>query len=111
MFTFREFTESNRNETLILEMPHMVIGQDILDLELEVHSNMNPKEYIQYFKDLLDGKKVKSKDPGTHFQISTQNAPQAAREILDNNIVMMFTDKNYGRKVKNQLQKLLKSYL
>lgn len=57
--TFSQFL----NETLILEMPHILINDKVYDLELEVHSKMSEKEFVDYIKDWIDGKPIKSKTP------------------------------------------------
>ena len=45
MKTFNQFI----NETIILEMPHIKLdtGNSVVDLELEVHGNMNRDDFIK----------------------------------------------------------------
>ena len=95
----------------ITEMPHLQVGDDILDLELEVHANMKPEEYLDYYRDILEGKQVESKVPGQVFQIHKRNLRQAASELLDNSMLFLFTRKHYGKKVERQLENLIKEYL
>lgn len=91
-------------------MPHFVFSDGtIFDLELEIHSNMKPEDFLGYFESILKGEKVKSKT-GEYFQIPTRRIPEFVNESLESNMLKNFTKKNYGRKVWKQLQKLLKSF-
>lgn len=112
MKSFKDF-QSNKLEHLVLEMPHIPLehGQPI-DLELEVHSNMNPDDYIQYFKDWLEGKKMPSKNPGYTQKLSRQARSEFADAILNQwNYTRLFTIKYYGERVWKEIERILKKYL
>jgi hypothetical protein len=102
MKTFKEFSDLD-------EMPHLVIGSDYIDLELEVRSTLSDKEYIQFFKDLFSGKKIPSKVSGELIQVSKNNRKAFAKELLKNSFISIFTKKYYSD-IHNELMNMLKFY-
>lgn len=111
----KKFSEYEPQEkSLILEMPHIMFDTTgkAVDLELEVHTGMKPKEYVQYFKDWVEGKKIESKLPNFTQSISRKEQRDFADYILNQTeFVKMFTIKNYGAKVWERIVSLLEKYL
>lgn len=109
----KSFKEYQPTERMILEMPHIPLkGADAIDLELEVHSNMKPKEYIQYWKDLVKGKEIPSKNPGYTQKLPKRARSEFADAILNQwNYARLFTTKHYGEKVWSEIEKILKKYI
>lgn len=109
----KKFGEVQLEEQLLLELPHIMFDNgEVLDLELEVHSSMRPKEYVKYFKDWIAGKTIQSKNPGFDQHLSRRNQREFAKEVLHNTqIVKLFTLKHYGEKVWAQIVRILEKYL
>lgn len=110
MKRFREYYTDVNQESYLIEMPHIDTDDELVDLELEIYSNMNRKDYLDHFVKLLKGERIPSKNSGTVFQIDPSHAKQVAKELLNNQYLFLFTEKHYGKKIKRQLEKLLKSY-
>ena len=94
----------------ITEMPHLIVGSDVIDLELEVRSNQSPKEFLQFFKDLFKGKRIPSKIPSQSIQLASSNRKAFALELLNNEYLQMFTSNYYGSTITKQLNDLLYDY-
>jgi len=107
MLTFEEFI----NETLILEMPHIMLGDKVVDLELEVHSKMKPKEFIQYIDDWVNGKPIQSKTPGFSMQVNANSVKEFAKKVLGQPYLKNFTVMHYGDSVWKSIEELLQSKL
>lgn len=104
----------NQRQDLILEMPHIMFDTTgkAIDLELEVHSHMKPKEYVQYFKDWIEGKKIASKRPDFKQSITPKEQREFADHILNQTqFVKQFTLKHYGKKVWGKIVSMLEKYL
>lgn len=108
-----KFSDFELEESLLLELPHIMFDTgDAIDLELEVHSSMRPKEYVKYFKDWIAGKTIKSKNPGFEQHLSRRNQRDFADEVLNKTqVVKLFTIKHYGEKVWAQIVSILEKYL
>lgn len=91
-------------------MPHFIVGSDIIDLELEVKSNLTPAEFLSFFKNLFAGKNLHSKHKSEVISLSAANRKQFAQELLDNSFLHLFTKKYYGSNTLTDLIKLLKKY-
>lgn len=107
MLTFEEFI----NETLILEMPHIMIGDKVVDLELEVHAKMKPEDFIQYIDDWVNGKPIQSKTPGFSMQVNANSIKEFAKKVLGQPYLKNFTVMHYGDSVWKSIEELLKSKL
>lgn len=107
------FAQYKLHEQLVMEMPHIMFNNgDVLDLELEVHSSMRPKEYVKYFKDWIAGKTIRSKNPGFEQHLSRKNQRDFAREVLNKTeVVKLFTIKHYGENVWAQIVRILEKFL
>lgn len=105
---------ANKQEHLILEMPHIMFDTTgkAVDLELEVHSQMKPKEYVQYFKDWVTGKNIESKRPDFRQSISPKEQREFADYVLNQTLfVKQFTLKHYGERVWSRIVSMLEKYL
>lgn len=107
MLTFEEFI----NETLILEMPHIMLGDKVVDLELEVHSKMKPEEFVQYINDWVSGKPIQSKTPGFSMKINANSVREFAKKVLAQPYLKNFTMMHYGEDIWASVEKLLRSKL
>ena len=107
MLTFEEFI----NETLILEMPHIMIGDKVVDLELEVHAKMKPEEFVQYINDWVSSKPIQSKTPGFSMKINADSVKEFAKKVLGQPYLKNFTIMHYGDSVWKSIEELLKSKL
>jgi hypothetical protein len=107
MLTFEEFIE----ESLILEMPHLKIGDQFFDLELEVHAKMKPKDFIQYIDDWVNGKPIQSKTPGFSMQVNANSVKEFAKKVLAQPYLKNFTAMHYGEDTWAAVEKLLRSKL
>lgn len=107
MLTFKEFIK----ESLILEMPHIMLGDKVVDLELEVHSKMKPKDFIQYIDDWVNGRPIQSKTPGFSMQINANSVKEFAKKVLGQSYLKNFTTMHYGEDVWASVENLLRSKL
>ena len=107
MLTFEEFIQ----ESLILEMPHIQVDGKFYDLELEVHSKMKPKDFIQYIDDWISGKPIQSKTPGFSMQINASSVKEFAKKVLAQSYLKNFTVMYYGEETWASVEKLLQSKL
>lgn len=94
----------------ITEMPHLIVGSDVIDLELEVRSNLTPKAFLQFFKDLFAGKSIPSKHQSELIQVNRANSAALAQDLLSNSFLQLFTKKHYGSKTLTDLNTLLRQY-
>lgn len=109
MKTFEEFTRLN--ETIILEMPHILLGDKVVDLELEVHAKMKPNEFVQYIKDWIDGKPIPSKTPGFSMQINAGSVKEFSRKVLSQPFLKNFVLAHYGEDTWDEVEGILRSNL
>ena len=107
MLTFREFLK----EQQINEMPHLQIGDKFYDLELEVHSKMKPKDFVQYIDDWINGKPIQSKTRGFSMQINANSVKELAKKVLAQPYLENFTKMYYGNDTWESVEKLLRSKL
>ena len=107
MLTFKEFLK----EQSINEMPHLQIDGKFYDLELEVHSKMKPKEFIQYIDDWVNGKPIQSKTPGFSMQVNADSVKEFAKKVLGQPYLKNFTVLHYGDTVWKSIEELLQSKL
>lgn len=107
MLTFKEFIQ----ESLVLEMPHLQIGDKFYDLELEVHAKMKPKDFIQYIDDWVNGKPIQSKTPGFKMQVNMNSVKEFAKKVLGQPYLKNFTVMHYGDSVWKSIEELLQSKL
>lgn len=109
MITLQEFQTPKK---LLIEMPHIMLDTgEVIDLELEVHSNMSEKEYLQYFRDWLSGKKMKSKRPGFEQSLSRKGVKDFVDYVINNTpYIREFTKKYYGRSTWKKLVSILMKY-
>lgn len=107
MLTFEEFI----NETLIIEMPHIMLGDKVVDLELEVHAKMKPEEFVQYINDWISGKPIQSKTPGFSMQINANSVKEFVKKVLGQPYLKNFTVMHYGDSVWKSIEDLLRSRL
>jgi hypothetical protein len=92
-----------------MEMPHLMLDTgEFIDLELEVHSNMTEREYLDYFRDWLSGRPMKSKNPGFTQRLTKQGVKDFVNYIINNTVVVReFTKKHYGNTTWRKLVKIL----
>lgn len=111
MQSFKDF-QTSKPDKLILEMPHIPLEHgDPIDLELEVHSHMNPDDYIDYFKKFLQGEKVKTKT-GAVQQLPKSARKEFADALLNQwDYTRLFTLKHYGDNVWKEIEKMLRKFL
>lgn len=111
MENFKEFL--NRPETLILEMPHILLdkGRKVVDLELEVHSSMKPIEFINYIKDWVSGKAIQSKNPELTMKLTSDVLKEFIEKILKDSYFKNFTIKYYGKEIWEKLESFCLSVL
>lgn len=64
-------------EQLLTEMPYIEIGNQIIDLEVELYKN-RPEEFIQKLKSILQGNKVTGKY-NSFIQLTT---PEQKQEFI-----------------------------
>lgn len=93
----------------MIEMPHIALGDKVVDLELEVKSKLSKKELIQYFKDWISGKPMKSKTPGFIQKLDKENIPLFIKELLKKPFLKNFVEFHYDPDTWNELEKMLKS--
>ncbi len=109
MLTFNEFT----NDNLILEMPHIMLngGNEIVDLELEVHANMAKKDFIQYIDDWVSGKPIQSKTPGFTMKVNANSVKEFIKKVLTQPYLKNFTLLHYDEATWETIQQHLKEKL
>lgn len=107
MLSFKEFIQ----ESLLLEMPHIQVGDKFYDLELEVHSKMKPEEFVRYIDDWISGKPIQSKTPGFSMQINANSVREFATKVLKQPDLKNFTVMHYGTDTWASVEKLLHSKL
>lgn len=106
MVTFNEFL----SEELLLEMPHIDIGGgNVVDLELEFHSKMDPKLFLDYMKKWLNGEPIDHKNKGFNGEVNKSNVKEFATKALKNDFIKFFVIKHYGEPVWKSIQSLLRS--
>jgi len=125
MKTYKEFLDSIDAMTLeeyrelyreaiedLNEMPHLQLDTgNVIDLELEVHSKMKEKDYLQYFRDWLKGKEIESKMPGSTFSLSSRREKKEFAEYLLNSpAIENFTRKYYSDTTWSKLEQLALKY-
>ena len=100
-------------ETLILEMPHIMLdgGKKVVDLELEVHAKMRPEDFVKDIEDWVDGKPIPSKTPGFSMQINTDSVKEFAKKVLGQPYLKNFTTMHYGEGVWDKVESVLRSKL
>lgn len=118
MKSFEEFVEHasttiNEEIEVLTEMPHIMFDSGhAVDLELEVHSDMRPKEYINYYVDWLEGNTISSKHPNHSYKlIGKREKKEFAEHILNSPHIKMFTEKHYGPKIWKKLVAKVKKYV
>ena len=95
-------------ETFLIEMPHLRLGGDrAVDLELEVHSNMEPDDYVDYIKDWVYGRPIKSKTPKLIMQVEPEFIEPLIEKLLANEFFKGFTRKYYGLATWERIQEML----
>lgn len=107
MLTFEEFIK----ESLILEMPHIMLGDKVVDLELEVHAKMTPEAFVKYIEDWVTGKPIQSKTPGFSMQVNANSIKEFAKKVLGQSYLKNFTVMHYGDSVWKSIEELLQSKL
>ena len=107
MITFKEFIQ----ESILLEMPYIELGDKVVDLELEVHSKMKPKEFVQYIDDWITGKPIQSKTPGFSMQINAHSVKEFVKKTLGQSYLKNFTVMHYGEDTWATVENLLRSKL
>lgn len=83
-------------ESFLLEMPHIKVGDDIIDLELEVHNKMKPTDFLDYIKRWLNGDIIASKSPNFEMHVNKNAISDFAKKLSNNYFFKMFVIKNYG---------------
>jgi|PlaIllAssembly_1097288.scaffolds.fasta_scaffold00001_109 hypothetical protein len=104
---FNEFI----NESLILEMPHIMLGDKVVDLELEVHAKMKPKDFVQYIDDWVNGKPIQSKTPGFSMKVNADSVKEFAKKVLSQPYLKNFTIMHYGEDTWASVENLLRAKL
>lgn len=109
----KKFADYKPTETLIVEMPHIPLDNaNPIDLELEVHSNMDPDDYVQYFRDWIEGKEIESKQPNFSQRLPKRARSEFADAILNQwQYTKLFTIKHYGQRTWSRIEKMLSKYL
>ena len=103
MKTFSEFM----CESFLLEMPHIKVGNDVVDLELEVHSKMKNDDFLKYIRQWLNGDTIQSKSPGFEMHVNKNAISDVAKKLSNNYFFKTFVIKNYGIDVWSDVLKLL----
>lgn len=112
MKTFQEFLlEKTIPDTLLIEMPHILLGDKAVDLELEIKSKLKKEQIIQYFRDWLDGKPIQSKNPGFVQRLSKENIPVFVKDLLRKPFLKNFIEHHYDIDTWITIEDMLKSYL
>ena len=107
MISFKKFI----TETLILEMPHIIVGGKAIDLELEVHAKMKDEDFVKYIEDCVNGKPIQSKTPGFSMKVNAESVGEFIKKILGNSYLKNFTVMYYGDGIWNELETMLRSKL
>ena len=103
MKTFSEFM----CESFLLEMPHIKVGGDVIDLELEVHNKMKSGDFLAYIKQWLNGDIIQSKSPGFEMHVNKNSISDFAKKLNNNYFFKVFVIKNYGQDIWDELVILL----
>lgn len=97
-------------ETFLLEMPHIVVDGETVDLELEVHNKMKSDDFIQYINQWLNGDTIKSKTPGFEMHVNKNAIKDFAKKLNNNYFFRNFVIKNYGNNIWDKIAELLSRY-
>lgn len=103
--SFKDFLNGN----LLIEMPHMKVGDKFIDLELEVHIKMSPNEFIGYINDWVSGKQINSKTKGLKMSINKEDSKLFAKKLLGLEFFKNFVIFHYGDKVWSKIESDLKA--
>lgn len=104
MITFTNYI----TETFLIEMPYIQLNNnEVVDLELEIHSKMKPNDFINYMNRWLNGEKIQSKSPGFEMQINKNTISDFARKLQKNYFFKLFVVKNYGQNTWDELAAIL----
>lgn len=99
------------SETFLIELPHIKIGDQAVDLELEVHSEMDPYDYVDYIEDWIYSKPISSKTRGLVMRVDPEEVEDFIKKLLQNEFFEKFTRKYYGPPIWNIIQTMLLSRL
>ncbi len=99
------------NETFLIELPHIAVGDRAVDLELEIHSNMAPDEFISYINDWIHNKPMQSKTPGLVMRVPPELTKQFVIKLLAHELFEKIITRHYGASIWAQIQHLLRSRL
>lgn len=105
MKTFNEYLEEN--SSFLVEMPHVVVGDKTVDLELEIHSKLKKEDFLQFISDWLAGKEMPSKNPKVKFRIDSNRAKEFASKLKTNSYFKMFVISHYGESFWNDVMDIL----
>lgn len=95
-------------ETFLIELPHLRLGGDrAIDLELEVHSNMDPYDYVDYIEDWIYSRPIQSKTRGLVMQVEPEFIESLIEKMLANEFFERFTRKYYGLATWERIQAML----
>lgn len=119
MLTFKEYIDQAiladihkiSTQTLMLEMPHILVGGNVVDLELELHATMKPKDFIQYIQDWVDGKPTSAKHSGFNMVINSNSVKEFAKKVLAQSFLKNFTLHHYDEDTWGQIETILQSKL
>lgn len=88
-----------------------MVGNQVVDLELEVHAKMKPDEFVQYIQDWVDGKPIKSKTPGFSMKVNADSVKEFAKKVLSQPFLKNFTITHYDEATWVTIEKMLRSKL
>ena len=91
----------------LVEMPHIEVGNNAVDLELEVHADMKSTDFIDYIRHWIDKGVVKSKS-GIQMKLKSDNeVHDFTTKLLNNYFFKRFVIKTYGETVWDKIELLL----
>ena len=84
------------SETFLIELPHIKVGDRAVDLELEVHSSMDPYDYLDYIEDWIYSRPIPSKTRGLVMRVDPEEVEDFVKKLLQHELFEKFTRKYYG---------------
>ena len=95
------------SETFLIELPHISLGDQAVDLELEVHSSMDPYDYVDYIEDWIYSRPIQSKTRGLIMRVDPDQVEGFVKKLLQNEFFEKFTRKYYGPPTWERIQEML----
>lgn len=83
-------------EQFLTEMPHIMAGNQAIDLELERNRDLPADEFIAHIKKFVNGEAVKAKASTMVFQVKPENKYKFIQALLNNYSLKAFVHNKYG---------------